>query len=103
MKEKKRIQNNDVIRAIAGDGFHGVAIDNDYFARERRENAIEQGYPTVMPELVGTDMEYIIRRSDKLVTELEHERCPRYTNSYPYDDDYREIWYPSMHITRIQL
>ena len=103
MKEKERIRKNDIIRAIAGDGFQGVVIDDDYFARERRENAIEQGYPAVMPELVSSDIEMIIRRSDILVSELEHKRCPRYTNSYPIDDDYREILYPSMHINRIQL
>lgn len=103
MKEKERIRKNDIIRAIAGDGFQGVVIENDYFARERRENLIEQGYPVEMPELVATDIEYIIRRSDRLVTELEHKRCPRYTDSYPIDDDLREIRYPSMHITRIQL
>ncbi len=102
MREKERIRKNNIIRAISGDSFQGVAIDDDYFERERKENKIEQGYPVEMPELVSTDIEHIIRRTDKVMSEVEHKRCPRYTNSYPVDDDNREIWYPSMNITRIE-
>ena len=102
MKEKERIRKNDIIRSIAGDSFQGVEIVQDYFERERRENNLEQGYPEEMPELVITDIEMIIRRSDKLMSDLEHKRCPRFTEEYPGSDDKR-IYYPSRHITRIEL
>jgi len=76
VKEKKRILENNIIRGVVGDMFQGVKIESDYFDRERRENAIEQGvYEEPMPELVSSDTEHIIRKSDKDMSEVENERA----------------------------
>lgn len=104
MKDKEKKKDYDIIRSIAGEGqgFISTHIEPDYFERERRENNIASGMPEEMPELVKTDIETIIRRSDILVSELEHKRCPRYTEEYPeIEEDDKPAWFPS--ITYIRL
>jgi len=50
------------------------AIEDGYFEREMKENLQEQGFEVEVEELVYGDIERIIRRSYKLIEELEQNR-----------------------------
>lgn len=53
------------------------SIVPDYFERERRENLIEQGFAVEMPERTYSDVERIIRKSDRDMEEVERKRTAR--------------------------
>jgi len=69
-------RNNEVILGIIGEyaSNPGVSIMPDYFDRERLENLREQGYPVPVPEDTYSEYERTMKRSDKLMEQLENER-----------------------------
>jgi len=75
--QEQKERNNEIILGIIG-GYQsnpGVSIVSDYFDREKRENLVEQGYEVhPVPEDTYSDVERIIRRSYKLMEQLENER-----------------------------
>ena len=99
MKEKERRERNRVIRLVSGDLFKGVEIESqkDYFDRERRENNIEQGIPEIMPELVGSDVEYIIKKNNRDMSYIENKRAggsmikEKLKRSWPEPEDRRSL------------
>ena len=90
MREKEKNRNDEIISGISGKlamYSQEIHIEPDYFERERKENEAAQGYQVDMPEDVSSDEERIIRRSDYLVSELEHKRGPRFKDDYVNQED----------------
>jgi len=92
-------------RAVAGEGvgFSMTHIEEGYFARERKENAIAQGIAVEMPELVSTDIEYIIKRSERLLSAVENDRVARRDIVWPDREPEYEAAPPQKKIILIEL
>lgn len=109
MKERDRMERNGVLEKV-GAPFMSVNVENDYLDRERRENALEAGFTVdPMPEFVGSDIERIIRRSDRLMTNLENERAggsmmrERRERSWPEPNEFVPDVPAQKRIIRIEL
>ena len=72
--EKKKKQNNILIKAISGVWNGNINIEEGYFQRERSENLKEQGFTTETVENPYSDQERISRKSDKDMEEVELKR-----------------------------
>ena len=109
MKETARIERNATLELVGGT-FGSVRVDNDYFARERRENALEQGFAVYPePEQVYSDVEHILRRSEKVMSQVENERAggtlmrERRDRSWPEPNEFIPDFPRQKSIIRIQL
>ena len=60
-------KDNLIRRSISGEGvdFFATHVEEGYLEREARENLAESGYHVDMPELVSSDIERIIRASQR--------------------------------------
>ena len=83
MSRKKDLQDKAIVTAITGDERDpGMQIEDDYLAREQKENALEQGFGEKELDLMG-DRAKMLYKNDKDMERLEHKRCPRYSDDYP--------------------
>lgn len=87
----KDTKDNLIRRSIGGEGvdFNATQVEEGYLEREARENLAEQGYQVDMPELVTTDVERVIRKSQRDFESVEKKRAggsmmkDRFERSWP--------------------
>ena len=100
--EEKRLADELVLNELQGEGPRMINImPKGYLKREDRENRREDGLPDGGRDngrnaFWDSDLEYVLRRSDRLMSQLENERVADPSKDQQWGKDEEDFVYDSV-------